>query len=335
LLQSFSAFRRFIIVAASLLAANLAVFAITVSTGEFVVPLIDVWKTIFGIGGTEYDFVVNKLRFPRALVAFLAGGSLALSGAILQGITRNPLTSPGIIGINAGAGLMAVTVIIALPAVPIAVLPFVAFGGALLAAALAYVLAWRRGLSPMRLLLVGVGISAAGNAYITFLLTTRQINNVKQALLWMTGSAYGRGWEHFWPLLPWLVLLFPAALMLGRKLDVLQLGDALAIGLGARVERIRFLLLLISVSLAASAVAMAGTIGFVGLMGPHIARQLVGGSSRMLLTASMLVGGLLVLLADLIGRVLFPPIEIPCGIITAAVGAPYLVYLLYRNRNKT
>ncbi|WP_256710602.1 iron ABC transporter permease [Paenibacillus sp. FSL H8-0548] len=325
---------RFLAVIFGLAAANLAVLLLTIMMGEYSVPIAEVWMALIGRGQAEYNFVINELRFPRGLVAFLVGCGLALSGAILQGITRNLLAAPGVMGINAGAALMAVTIIIVLPAVPIGVLPFVAFFGALAAAGLTYMLAWRRGVSPLRLLLVGVGISAMANAYITFLLTTRQIENVKQALLWMTGSAYGRSWEHFWPLLPWLFVLFPCALFMSRKLDILQLGDELAIGLGARIERVRGILLLISVSLAGASVAMAGTIGFVGLMGPHIARQLVGGTSRMLLTASALVGGLIVMLADLIGRTIFPPIEIPCGIITAAVGAPYLVFLLYRNRNK-
>ncbi|WP_138753129.1 FecCD family ABC transporter permease [Paenibacillus sinopodophylli] len=326
--------KRFIVIMMFLAIANLVVLVLSVMWGEYAVPLNDIWRALFGYGRSEHQFVISELRLPRALVAFLVGCGLALSGAILQGITRNPMASPGVIGINAGAALMAVTIIIVLPAIPNAVLPFVAFLGALLAASITYVLAWRRGLSPLRLLLVGVGISAAANAYITFLLTTRQIEHVKQALLWMTGSAYGRSWEHFWSLLPWLLILFPTALVMSRKLDILQLGDELAIGLGARVERYRGVLLLISVSLAGAAVAMAGTIGFVGLMGPHIARQLVGNSSRKLLTASAFIGGMIVMLADLIGRTIFPPIEIPCGIITAIVGAPYLIYLLYRNRNK-
>lgn len=324
--------KRWILVVLLLGAANVAVLLLSIMIGEFPVPFIEAWKSMLGMGNPDYDFVVNELRFPRSMVAFLVGCGLALSGAILQGITRNPLAAPGVVGINGGAALMAVTAIVVIPSMPVAVLPFVAFIGALSAAMLTYMLAWRRGVSPMRLLLVGVGIAAASNAYITFWVTTRHIQHVKQAMLWMMGSTYGRTWEHFWPLLPWLLILFPAALAMARKLDVLMLGDELAVGLGNAVERSRGLLLLISVSLAGASVAMAGTIGFVGLMGPHIAKQLVGQSSLRLLTVSALVGGLIVMSADLLGRALLPPIEIPTGIITAAVGAPYLIYLLYRNR---
>lgn len=317
-----------------LIAANFIVLSMSIMIGEYPVPLSQAWKTVIGIGEPEYEFVVNQLRFPRSLVAFLVGCGLALSGAILQGITRNPLAAPGVIGINGGAALMAVTAIIALPSVPIALLPFIAFSGALGAAALTYFLAWRRGAAPMRLLLVGVGVGAASHAYITFWMTTRHVQNIKQAMIWLMGSTYGRTWDHFWPLLPWLLILFPAALLMSRTLDILKLGDELSIGLGSSVERSRGLLLLISVSLAGASVAMAGTIGFIGLMGPHIARQLVGQTSRRLLSVSALVGGLIVMSADLLGRALLPPIEIPTGIITTAIGAPYLIYLLYRNRNR-
>jgi len=323
---------RWLIVVALLGAANAAVLLLSIMIGEFPVPADEAWKAVFGMGDPAYHFVVNELRFPRSLVAFLVGCGLALSGAILQGLTRNPLAAPGVVGINGGAAALAVTAIVAFPSMPIGTLPFAAFIGALAAASLTYVLAWRRGSSAMRMLLVGVGIAAATNAYITFWVTTRDIQSVKQAILWLMGSTYGRSWEHFWPLLPWLLVLFPASLAMSRKLDVLKLGDELAIGLGSAVERARGLLLLICVSLAGASVAMAGTIGFVGLMGPHIARQLVGHASLRLLTVSALAGGLIVMSADLLGRSLAPPIEIPAGIITAAIGAPYLIYLLYRNR---
>ncbi|WP_223829846.1 FecCD family ABC transporter permease [Paenibacillus arenilitoris] len=323
---------RWIAVVVLLLAANAAILLLSIMIGEFPIPAAEAWKSVFGLGDPAYHFVVNELRFPRSLVAFLVGCGLALSGAILQGLTRNPLAAPGVVGINGGAAAFAVTAIVVFPAMPIAWLPFTAFAGALAAAALTYVLAWRRGSSPMRMLLVGIGIAASTSAYITFWVTSRDIQSVKQAMLWLMGSTYGRTWEHFWPLLPWLLVLYPASLAMARRLDVLKLGDELAIGLGSAVERSRGLLLLICVSLSGAAVAMAGTIGFVGLMGPHIARQLVGESSARLLTVSALAGGLIVMSADLLGRAIAPPIEVPAGIITAAIGAPYLIYLLYRNR---
>ncbi|CAH1197609.1 putative siderophore transport system permease protein YfhA [Paenibacillus plantiphilus] len=315
-----------------LAAANASVLILNIVLGEYPVPIVQALRTALGFGGDEYNYVVNILRLPRALVAFLVGCGLALSGVILQAITRNPLASPGVIGLNAGAALAAVAIIVMIPSFPIAWLPFVAFGGSFAAAAVTYSISWRRGVSPIRLLLVGIGVSATAGALITYLLTIGKIHQVTSAVIWMTGSVYGRGWEHFWPLLPWLVVLFPAALLLARQLDVLQLGDHLARGLGSRIELIRGLLLLISVGLAGAAVAMAGTVGFIGLMAPHISRQLVGASNRRLLPVAALMGGLIVMTADLLGRTAFAPYEIPCGIITAIVGAPYMIYLLYRKR---
>jgi iron complex transport system permease protein len=312
---------------------NLIVLILQVVLGDYPIPVAEALKTVLGFGDERYDLVVNRFRLPRALVAFLAGGGLALSGVILQGITRNPLASPGVLGLNAGAALVAVTCMVLVPSFPIALLPVAAFLGALSAAALSYLLAWRRGLSPMRLVLVGVGIAASAGAIVSFLLTFSDIAQAKRAVIWIAGSVYGRSWEHFWPLLPWLLVLFPLTMFLGRRLDVLQLGDDLAVGLGSRLESSRGILLLISVALAGSSVAMAGTIGFIGLMAPHIARYRVGSSSIRLIPTATLLGGLLVMLADLLGRILIAPLEIPCGILIALIGAPYMIYLLLSKRN--
>jgi iron complex transport system permease protein len=180
------------------------------------------------------------------------------------------------------------------------------------------------------LLLVGIGISAMAGALITYLLTAGGIFRVTQASIWMAGSLYGRTWEHVFPLLSWIAVLFPIALILSRHLDVLQFEDNTSTGLGIRLERMRAICLLVSVGLAGAAVSMAGTIGFVGLMAPHICRPLIGGRSKWLLPAAMITGGLLVMTADLLGRTLFAPYEIPVGIMTAIIGAPYMVYLLLR-----
>lgn len=319
-----------------LLALNLMALLLQIMLGEYPISPRDAMLTVLGMAGeadSRYDLVVNRFRLPRALVAFLAGAGLALSGVIMQGITRNPLASPGVLGLNAGAAMAAVSAIILVPAFPAALLPFAAFGGALLAASITYTLAWRRGLSSVRLVLIGVAVAASAGAFVSFLLTFSDIHDAKRAVVWMAGSVYGRSWEHFWPLLPWLVLLFPLMMRLARQLDVLQLGDELAIGVGSSLERTRAVLLLISVALAGSAVAMAGTIGFVGLMAPHLARYLVGATSRRVIPTAALLGGLIVNLADLLGRTAVAPIEVPCGIIIALIGAPYMIYLLYRRRN--
>lgn len=238
-----------------------------------------------------------------------------------------------LLGVEAGTGLAAVTMIVLLPSLPVFVLPIAAFAGALVAALLVYGLSWNGGSSPIRLILVGVGVTAIASAFTTLTITFGEIYDVSQALVWLAGSVYGRSWAQIQALLPWLLVFFPLALILSRDLNVLNLGDDTARGLGNRVEWQRGLLLLTSVALAGASVATAGTIGFVGLMAPHLARQLVGTAYSGLLLTSAVIGGLLVLLADFLGRSLFAPIELPCGIITAAVGAPYFLYLLYRNRN--
>ena len=305
---------------------------VNVSRGEYPVPLWAVVKTIFGLPTTsDYAFVVNTLRLPRALIALLVGMGLATAGTILQGLTRNPLAAPGIIGINSGASLVAVAFIVLWPGLPVGWLPLAAFVGALLAAIAIYLLAWNQGSSPVRLILVGVGLTALTGACTTLMITFGNIYDVSQALVWLTGSVYGRSWANFWPLLPWMLLFLPLALILARDLDTLNLGDGLAQGLGNRVEWTRSLLLLCTAALSGSAVATAGTIGFVGLMAPHLARQLVGPSHAGLIPVAALTGACIVELADLVGRLLFAPIELPCGIVTAVIGAPYFLWLLYRN----
>lgn len=313
---------------------TLAGIVINVGYGEYYIEPLSVLKTLLGIdtGDRDYSFIINTLRLPRVLVAFLAGIGLAVSGTILQGLTGNPLAAPEIIGVSAGASLSAVTVIVLLPSVPLFVLPLAAFGGALAVAVLIYLLAWDKGSSPLRLILIGVGISAFANALISVMVTFGEINSVSQALIWMTGSVYGRSWEHLDSLLPWLAVFVPLTLLFSGDLNALHLGDDVARSLGSRVELVRGLLLLFSVALAGSAIATAGNIGFVGLIAPHLARRLVGSACSGLLPTAALMGGCIVVLADLLGRSLFAPIELPCGAITATVGAPYFLYLLYRSQ---
>jgi iron complex transport system permease protein len=286
------------------------------------------------IANPDYPFIINTLRLPRTLVAFAAGVGLALSGTILQGLTRNPLADPGIIGINAGGGLAAVSLIVLFPNVPLFLLPLSAFAGALMVAILIYLIAWDKGSSPLRLILMGIGFAAVLNALTTLIITFGEINNVSQALVWLAGSVYGRTWEHLEAILPWLVVFVPLSLILAMSLNALSLGDDIAKGLGARVEWQRGLLLLSSAAMAGASVAVAGTIGFVGLMAPHLGRQLVGPTHEGLLPTAALIGGVIVVLADWLGRVLFVPIQLPCGVVTAAIGTPYFLYLLIRNRKR-
>jgi iron complex transport system permease protein len=330
---SFRVDRRVTAVLVALVAIALLSLIFNVSQGEYPVPPWDVVKTILGFPASpDYAFVVNTLRLPRALVALLVGMGLATAGTILQGLTRNPLAAPEIIGINSGASLVAVALIVLFPQVALGWLPVAAFLGGLGAAIAIYLLAWNGDSSPLRLILVGIGLTSLTEAFTSLIITFGNIYDVSQALVWLTGSVYGRSWEHLWPLLPWLAVFLPLTLVLARDLDILNLGDDLAQGLGSRVEWTRSLLLLCTVALAGASVATAGTIGFVGLMAPHLGRQLVGPSHAGLIPVAALTGACIVELADVAGRLAFAPIEIPCGVITAVIGAPYFLWLLYRDR---
>lgn len=313
-----------------LLCLNLLVFFISLCVGEYPIPLWEVITTLLGSGEKKAEFIIQTLRLPRALVAFGVGVGLAVAGMILQALTRNPLASPGVIGLNAGAGLGAVILIVLVPAIPITIVPLAAFIGALLAGIIAYLLAWRNGSSPLRLILIGIGIGAVAQALIHLVLLHGKIQLVSKATIWLIGSVYGRGWEHVWSLFPWVLPLFILTFLNSNRLDLLHLGDDIAKGLGSRVEWNRGWLILISVALTGVSVANVGVLSFVGLMAPHIARRIFGSSHGNVTIGSALVGGLIVMLADLLGRILFAPIEIPCGIITSIVGAPYLLYLLFR-----
>ncbi|MBD2448912.1 iron ABC transporter permease [Nostoc sp. FACHB-152] len=307
-----------------------------IGRGEYPISSLDIVKTVLGIdtGNRDHAFVIYNLRLPRTLVAFMVGMALAISGTIFQGITRNPLADPGIIGINAGASLAAVAVIILFPSAPIYTLPLSAFAGALLMATLIYLLAWNNGSSPVLFILMGLGLSAIASAFTSLLITFGEIYSVTDALVWLAGSIYGRTWDQVLSLLPWLIVFMPIALILARHLNTLNLGDDVAKGLGTNVEWLRGLLVLVGVALAGASVATAGMIGFVGLIAPHIGRQLVGSNHEGLIPTAALLGGFIVVVADLLGRILFAPIEIPCGVVTAAVGAPYFLYLLISNRKK-
>jgi iron complex transport system permease protein len=307
---------------------------VNIGVGEYPIAPLDVLRTVFGLptGNEDYAFIVNTLRLPRMLVAALVGLGLGTSGAIMQGLTRNPLADPGILGISAGAGLVTVTLIVVVRDVPAGVLPVAAFAGAALVAGLIYVLAWRQGDSPIRMLLVGIGLGAFAGALTSLMITFGDVYDVQRALIWLTGSVYGRSWDEFWPLLPWMVVFVPLALLLARDLNALNLGEEVARGLGSRVALQRGLLLISAVALAGATVAAAGTIGFVGLIAPHVARRLVGPDHTGVLPAAGMLGALIVVGADLVGRTLFAPAELPCGLVTAAVGAPFFIYLLWRQR---
>jgi iron complex transport system permease protein len=295
--------------------------------GSYNLTVREVLDTLDGSRSPMADFIVRDLRLPRILVAVLVGALLAGSGAIFQGLVRNPLVSPDIIGINAGAALAAVWWIVSHR--PLALLPLVAFAGALAAAIAIYLLSWRGHISPVRLILVGVGVNALLSAGTTFLILRANINDASRAVLWTTGSVYASTWGDVRVLALAAAVLMPLGVGLMWTLRVVQMGDQTARSVGLPLERTRLVLLLVGCALAALAVSVAGPVGFVALMVPHLARMLAGPLSGGVYLLAGLLGGLLVLGADLIGQHLLP-VGLPVGVVTAAVGAPYFLFLLYR-----
>ncbi|KON83881.1 iron ABC transporter permease [Rossellomorea marisflavi] len=323
------------------LLAVLTMLAVIISTGIGDMQIAP-WKVVsvfFGGGSSIDQLVVTSFRLPRILIALLAGMALAVAGGILQGMIRNPLASPDIIGVTGGAGAAVVAFLTIFSnkdntlMVSIKWLPVAAFIGAAIIAFLVYFLAWKKGVSPVRLVLIGIGISALTQACTTLLMVMGPIYRASQANIWITGTVNGSDWQDVWILLPWSIIFILLSFMITRQLNIQELGEEVATSAGANVQRQRFILLLMSTALVGGAVAFAGGIGFVGLMAPHMARRLVGSSFGALLPVAALIGGLLVLLADLIGRTLFLPLEVPAGVFTAAIGAPYFIYLLFKTRH--
>lgn len=319
---------RSVIVTLVLVAVALAMFAWSLALGDFPIPIGDVLATLAGGGSEDSGFIVGTLRLPRAAAAVLVGAGFGLSGAIFQRLARNPLASPDIIGVTAGAAASAVFMIVVVGANSMQI-TLGALAGATITSLGIYLLAYKRGVSGYRLVLVGIGITAVLTSITQYLLTRAEIFEARRAVVWLTGSLNGRGWEHVRPMALALAVLVPVALGLARHLRVLELGDETARGLGARVEGIRAALLLTGVALAAVGTAAAGPIGFVALVSPQIARRLVGERSLALMPAAA-CGAVVVVTADLVGRRVFAPTELPVGVITAVVGAPYLLYLLAR-----
>jgi iron complex transport system permease protein len=296
-------------------------------------------SVLFGGGPEMEKLIITSFRLPRIIVALMVGISLAVAGGILQGMIRNPLASPDVLGITGGAAAAVVSFLAMFSdknhslTVSIAWLPLAAFIGATVIGFLVYFLAWKNGVSPIRLVLIGIGISALMQAITTLTMVMGPIYQASQANIWITGTVYGSNWKNVAILVPWTVIFVIIALALARTINIQELGDEVATGLGGKVQKQRFLLLMISTALIGGSVAFAGGIGFVGLMAPHMARRLVGSSFGALLPASALIGGILVMVADLIGRTLFSPLEVPAGVFTAGIGAPYFIYLLFKTRN--
>jgi ABC-type Fe3+-siderophore transport system permease subunit len=303
---------------------------LSVRLGAVSVPFHDLWSSLVTKEGS-FSFIVREYRLPRIIVGILAGFGLAVAGVILQSIIRNPLASPDVIGITKGAGFAATLVIFAFPGAPSYAIPAAAFVGALLAFFLLILLSRRMTLTPASFALVGIAIGAIFQAGIQYLLV-KNPSDINMALLWLSGSLWGRGWDEVLMLLPWIIVLLPIAWWNFAKLNVFQLGDEWSVSLGLNIVRERLLLLLLAVALTAISVAAVGAIGFIGLIAPHIARLLVGGRHQWRIPLAALIGADIMLLGDCLGRILIIPREVSVGIMTAIIGAPYFIYLLRRAR---
>lgn len=299
--------------------------------GQVPFNLPDIWQGIFDHEDTMARRIVWDLRFPRVLIGLIVGMCLATSGAILQGVMRNPLADPGIVGVSSGAGLAATTIMILFPAY-VSLIPLGAFLGALTTALCIYALSWKGGTSPVRIILVGVAINAVIGACMSALMLLYS-DRVQSVLPWLAGGIQGVGWNQFSMIIYYAI----AALLLAtygiKHIRILRLGDEMAKLLGHNVERSRFFLIVLSTLLAGIAVSVAGLIGFVGLVVPHILRITLGGDYRYLIPASALGGGLLVVVADTVARSAFSPIELPVGILLAFLGGPFFLYMIQRRRD--
>ncbi|GAA3637412.1 FecCD family ABC transporter permease [Microlunatus ginsengisoli] len=317
--------RRTIMVSLAFAAVLIGLFLAALVIGDFPLTVKQVIYSLTGRGTRASDFIVYELRLPRAVTGIAVGACFGLSGAIFQSMMRNPLASPDIIGITAGASAAAVVAILMLGLGGFAVSAF-SFVGALVTALLIYALAWRQGVAGYRLILVGIGIGAMMAAVIDYLMTRASVWDAQVALQWLTGSLNGTSDTTMRTLLTLMVVLVPLTLWARSALSGLQLGDDTAAGLGVRVERSRLLLVVFGVGLASIATAAAGPIGFVAFLSGPIARRLTHGTGIALVPAA-LVGSLVVLSADFVGQHLLP-VQLPVGILTACIGAPYLLYLL-------
>ncbi|GGO17630.1 iron ABC transporter permease [Microbispora rosea subsp. aerata] len=318
---------------AVLLGAALAVTAVAyLCVGESFVRPAEVVRVLAGQPSPD-EFVVGTLRLPRLVVGLLAGAAFGVAGSFIQTVARNPLASPDVIGVTHGAGAATVAAM-TFGLAAYTALPYVSILGGLTAAALVYVFAWRRGLHASRFVLIGIGVSVALGSLTQLLLTKGDVLVAQQAKVWLTGSLNGRGYDHAAPLAAILLVLTPALLWAVRAQRTVSFDDDTATALGVRLGRVRLGLTILGVVLASVATAAAGPVDFVALLAPQIARRLAR-TAQIPLLGSALTGALIMTIADLLARKLFSPIELPVGVFTAVVGAPYLMWLIVRTRSRS
>ena len=331
---------KFKIVLIILIALLVISFGVTLCWGTYKVSPVEVINTLLGNGTKLQNTAILSIRLPRMLVGMFVAIALSTAGAILQTITKNDLADTGIIGINAGAAVAAVLFITfqtanyysELGQFSIFVLPVMAVVGASVSAFIIYMLSSRNGIKPKRLLLIGIGLNAGLNAFITFFTFRGGVGDYNKILVWTSGSLWGSGWSYAKVIIPIVLFMFILVLLNHKKLDVLNLSDEVALSLGLNLEKERKKFLSYAVILAGTATAFAGNIGFLGLISPHIAKKLVGPYHKNFISISAIISIIIILLADAVSRNLFSPIEIPVGITVSIFGVPYFIYLMMKEK---
>lgn len=316
-----------------------AAIYVSLTNGTFDMTIMDIFRTLFRVNSVpEYDLVIFDFRLPRIVIAGLVGVGLGISGAVIQGVTRNGLADSGILGINAGAGMAIVIFMFFFYGqsngtewFSIMSLPLFGLFGGLLAAILIYIFSWKDGTLDMgRLLLTGIAIGSAFGAFSLYLTLKMKASDFEMATVWILGSIYDANWKYIFSMLPWLIILIPIIMKKAYLLDLFQLEETSIKGLGISVEKEKFILLFSSIGLVSACVSVSGSIGFIGLMAPHIAKRLVGIQHNQVIPVSGAIGALLVIVSDFIAKTVFAPAELPVGIVTSIIGVPYFLYLLVK-----
>ncbi|WP_437272529.1 FecCD family ABC transporter permease [Staphylococcus succinus] len=295
----------------------------TLSVGAVFINPIEAIKSVF----SQDNFILNEYRLPRMWLALIVGSSLAISGALIQGVVRNALASPDVIGITKGASLSAVTIIMLFPSAPLFVLPVGSFAGALCISLILTLLISKFNVKGSKLALIGLAIGAICTAIVQYLLIRNPLD-ANTALVWLTGSLYGHNMSNVWVILPWFIIALPLIFYYCHQLDILTLGDEVATALGSKVKKVKMILLFLAVVLAGASISVVGGLSFLGLIAPHIARRIVGHKHIHITIMSGLIGALLLTISDCLAKGIHPPIDIPVGVVVAIVGVPYFLFLL-------
>ncbi|MFM1654871.1 FecCD family ABC transporter permease [Brevibacillus sp. B_LB10_24] len=329
----------------AVLAAGGGLIALSVylglTNGSFDMSVFDVLRTLLPIQPTaDHDWVIFQFRLPRIVLGGFVGVALGVAGAVIQGVTRNGLADPGILGINAGAGMAIVLFMLLFQGSQTRIgwlgamaMPLFGLIGGIGATALVYLFARHQGrLDSQRLILVGIAISSGFGAITMYASLKMNPRDFEMAVVWLAGSIYSANWKFVAAMLPWLIILVPIIWLRAHILDLFQLAEATTISLGVAVEREKNVLLLCSIGIISASVAVSGSIGFVGLIAPHLAKRLVGVRHRDIVAVSGVAGAAMVVIGDLIGKTVFAPAELAVGIVVSMIGVPYFIYLLMRSR---